>query len=663
MFPNFPHHSPELSPRRLRSAGLACALITFLAIPGFASSPKWIRISSGHFSVLTDGGEKKGREIDVRFEQLRAMFGQLLVRQKVHFSQPLDIIAVRSDEEYASVAPAAQGQLTAQTGFMISGPDRTYVVLDAADDQSWRYTVHDFAHLLLDDNYPPTQGWFDEGFAEYFSSIQLDGKTVQIGGDPELAVAQANVLGIQRDARSAPKSLVDLLSNPVWLSIPDLFTTQHSGSFRQEGTHHTIFYAQSWITVSYLINHNKLAQTGTYFDLVENEHLPIEQAIQQAYGMTPTQLDQAVKDYFKEISPQLEQAQANVKNSSSNADSALREGPAPVQAADVGATITDIPEADAHALIAELQVRLPEHREAGIKAAQSIIADIKTEDSIAHRTLGWVAIEKNDSETASDELKKALQLDPNDAWSRYYLSYMRYRNAKFNGQYFVGMANLMQDMRLVVDWNPDFAEAYNMLAMARLEGGGTNSALEAMRFAIQLSPRNQLYLLNLSRIYTAGNKWDEATALLQRLAKSKNAQIASSAKQSLQDLPTLRKYGILPQDAETQNSAPETASAASTDDNSDADHSEQAPAPPKPDHRPVKFLKGKLVAVDCSSAPAALVTVTEGRRTLKLHTYNYKDVALVGADAFSCAWKNIPVSINYKPGGHMDGDLVSIELP
>jgi len=38
---------------------------------------------------------------------------------------------------------------------------------------------------LLNYNYPPLR-MFDEGLAEYFSSIRVDNKQVEIGGDPEL---------------------------------------------------------------------------------------------------------------------------------------------------------------------------------------------------------------------------------------------------------------------------------------------------------------------------------------------------------------------------------------------------------------------------------------------------------------------------------------------
>jgi hypothetical protein len=76
----------------------------------------------------------------------------------------------------------------------------------------------------------------------------------------------------------------------------------------------------------------------------------------------------------------------------------------------------------------------------------------------------------------------------------------------------------------------------------------------------------------------------------------------------------------------------------------------------------LQFLKGKLVSVDCTQAPAAIVTVVAGTKTLKLRTGNYKSLTLVGADEFSCDWQNRAVDVNYKAGGKASGDLVSLEL-
>src|SRR5256714_11491521 len=120
---------------------------------------------------------------------------------------------------------------------------------------------------------------------------------------------------------------------------------------------------------------------------------------------------------------------------------------------------------------------------------------------------------------------------------------------------------MMQDLRAVLDWNPEMAEAYSMLAMARVEGGGVNSAMEAIRAAIQLSPRNEGYLLNMAQIYMAGKKWDAATALLERLKASEDPQIARAARKNLDDLPTLKKYGLMPQQTVTAAKAENSTSA------------------------------------------------------------------------------------------------------
>src|ERR1700688_3469642 len=135
--------------------------------PARSDEPHWIRVNSSHFSVVTDADEKHGHDVAVRFEQMRAVFGQLLSRNRINMSEPLDIIALRNDEEYSKIVPSRQGQGMG-TGFFISGEDRNYFVLNLSKEESWRAISRDFALVFLNCNYPPTQAWFDEGFAEYF---------------------------------------------------------------------------------------------------------------------------------------------------------------------------------------------------------------------------------------------------------------------------------------------------------------------------------------------------------------------------------------------------------------------------------------------------------------------------------------------------------------
>jgi hypothetical protein len=218
---------------------------------------KWIRVSSAHFSVLTDAGDEKGREVSLRLEQMRDIFAQLFRKTKLQLAEPLDVIALKSDEEYIRVAPLRQGQPISAPGFFLPGEDRNYIVLDLSADGSWRAVSREFARLLLSFNYPPTQDWFDEGFAAYFSSLDLHDSQAQIGGDPAQNLPWDRSLPGQSSADS--KSFVELL-NRQWPAMPDLFAMRQSPS-----GYPPMFYAQSWIVMHYLLNQNKLSEAGTYF--------------------------------------------------------------------------------------------------------------------------------------------------------------------------------------------------------------------------------------------------------------------------------------------------------------------------------------------------------------------------------------------------------------
>jgi tetratricopeptide (TPR) repeat protein len=647
---------------RLLLLALFCAGNLSSASPARSPEVKWMRVNSAHFSILTDGGEKNGREVSLRLEQMRDIFAQLFLRTKLQLSEPLDVIALKSDEEYIRVAPLRQGQPISAPGFFLSGEDRNYIVLDLSAGNSWRAVSHDFARMLLHFNYPPTQEWFDEGFAQYFSSLHLEDTQASIGGDPMQNVPWDRVLPGQSSAASDPaKSFVELLNRP-WLPMPDLFTMR-AGS----AGYPPMFYAQSWMVMHSLLNQNKLSEAGTYFGLVKIKKVPVEQAIQQAFGMSAEQFGQAVKDYFHSL-PRLSQPPQKTNPQSANSSgNDAHQFPAPLGAGDVGSSIQDVPDAQARALLAEMSLRLPEHRAPAGKDLKSIVGDSITDNAVAHRALAWASMERKEFEPAGVELARAAELDARDPWVRFYLALLKFRYAQSSKQPLQGVSNMIQDLLAVLDWNPEFAEARNLLALARLQGGGIRSAKESIEVAIKLSPCNEQYLLNLAQIELAAKQWDEATLLFDRLKGSLDPQIAQAARQGLEDLPILKQYGVLPQSGGSPgagSSAHPTSHSDETEAQKDAgsDQSEAAPAEPTLDTRKTQFLRGKLISVDCSQDPVAIVTIRTSSRTMKLRTSNYKSLLTVGAEEFSCQWANRPVVVNYKAGGKTDGDLVSVEL-
>ena len=658
----------------VRFAARGVALLTLLSLvlphPGFAKDePKWIEVHSTHFSVLTDGSEKRGREVALRMEQMRSVFGQLILKDKLKMPVPITVVALKSDKQYGLIAPAKQSMAA---GFYVPGSDRVYIVLNLFEADPWQAVAHPLAHYLLNFNYPPAQGWFDEGLAEYFGSIHI-GKQVEIGGDPELQPEWHEDIfdEIRRDSKK-PQSLTQLLSSPVWLSMADLFTMKHDSSGMREGTHNTLYYAQSWMGVHYLANKNKMPEVGTYFDLALNQKVPVEKAVVQAFDMSPEQMEQAVKTYFNTLSAlgiALDQSKKPVGNP---VDIQQPDHFAiPFDADDIGIAVSPVKDEEARAVIDDVMARVPEHRDQALHDLRQLTEDPKDNEA-AHRGLAWDDIRQKRFDVAADELDKATELNPRDPWIWYYRSALKYQKAQATRQEMQGLANMMQDLRAVADWYPELADAYNMLAMARVEGGGFASALEAQRMATALAPRNLEYQFNLGQIYVAGKKWDLARDVFTRLKAGPDRAAAAAAKQQLDDLETLQKYGVRPQRAgesaapagaastpSAGKSAPAVAASSAEDEDADA---APKPAPPKPGTTgPVQFLKGKIVSSDCSKTPEATVTILNGMTTYKMHASDYKSLLVIGEDQFSCDWKNRVVSVNYRAVGKHEGELVSIE--
>jgi Tetratricopeptide repeat len=415
-----------------------------------------------------------------------------------------------------------------------------------------------------------------------------------------------------------------------------------------------------------------MSDLGKYFGLVEIQKVPVEQAIQQAFGMSAAQLDHEVKTYFHSLTSLSNALEASKQPNAPKIPQAVYQTPLPFSVDDVGTSSKSILLAEGQALVGEMALRIPERRQQAFDQLQKLAADPKTETVVAHRALAWAHVQKGDTSSAFEELNAAVQLNVSDPWTRFGMALASYHSGE-KGARVQGLANMMESLHIVIDEYPDFAEAYNMLGWARLTGGGANAALESMKQAVQLSPRNEEYQLRLARAYLAAKKFDDATETLEHLKQSQNPRIAQAASKDLEDLPFLKKYGVPPAEAAVsakqssvtapnQDSANDSEKGDAIDTGSSSPSRSSANTKTAIDKRPVKFMKATLLSVDCSKAPTAVLSVSQGSKVVKLRAPDYKSVAVIGAPSFSCAWKRIAVNVNYRAGVGF-GDLVSIEIP
>src|SRR5574340_1020869 len=90
-----------------------------------SESGTWVEVQSPHFTVVTNAGEKAGRQVGGRFEQIRAVFQMTFPTLKVDPDAPIVVLAVKSHKDFLALGPASwiqKGELK-RAGYFLKSQD------------------------------------------------------------------------------------------------------------------------------------------------------------------------------------------------------------------------------------------------------------------------------------------------------------------------------------------------------------------------------------------------------------------------------------------------------------------------------------------------------------------------------------------------------------
>ncbi len=590
----------------------------------FAGEPQWVEVRSPNFSVVTDAGEKRGREVAMRFEQMRAVFGALMTKANVNLPIPLQIVAFRNTKEMRQVAPLFNGKPTQVAGLFQGGTDRSFIMLDMSVENPWTVVFHEYAHELMNGNLQgEVDPWFQEGFAEYFSSIEVDSKQARVGKVPNDEYVILQQLGTMK--------------------IVDLFRVQqNSQTYNESGDHRSTFYAESGMLMHYIYDNQLMPKVAVYFDLEENKHVRVEDAIQQAFGMSAPQFDKALRSYVT--------------------SERYRYYPIPNPANISSGNYAAIPltTAAGNAVLADIHLHSRDYQERAVSEFQEILKS-DPKNGAACRGLGYAYLQKQDFKQAAEYFKRASQLDSKDPRVHYYSALLMVRENGFgNG---VDLPSITTELETSIGLDPKFADSYAMLAFAQSTAGDAGKAIVTLKKALAISPRNENYIFNLANLYLADRQPEQAIALLQSLHVADNPALASSVSATLAQARQFRQM----QQAGTEQ--PDSGMVLLHRDNSAGEAHPPIttglagnPVKVEANAGPAKFIRGTLTNVDCSKSPLATLTVVSGAKTWKMNVVDRNHLILIGADQFSCDWHKQKVALNYREAADGEGNVFSLEL-
>lgn len=586
-----------------------------------AADSGWLEVRSEHFRVLTDAGEKNGCQIAEHFEQMHAAFGLLFGREKINEPVPLQIIAFRNTKELRQYSPIFHGKVVDVAGFFVRGEDKNFVAIDMSRENSWEIVMHEYAHVLLNSNYMPTAPWFDEGFAEFFSSMKVADIDVQVGA----VIPEARAL-----LQGKKLSLLDLLQ-----------VQHHSETYYEKGQRRDMFYAESWLVVHYLFDTGQVPKAVQYFALTNTQKVPVPEAVQSAFGMPVSQLEKVILDYLRADTVKVKRY--TFKHPIVTSHEAMGRPLDPLEA---------------RAQLADLHLHEEEYGALAVKEFEAVVREDPNQVE-AQQGLGYAYLRERNFAKATEHLQAAVRLGSKDPRVYFYTAVLLQEQDPAA----MGSPELAQNLRRAIELDPQYADACALLGVSLLNSGSYAEAEANLARAVSLSPRNDMYRLNYAISLLDERKVAEAKTALSFIVHSSTPQVADQVAQMLQQINRYESRPAPEVAVERRSSpAPDVAVGRRSTPKPEAEgpsgYEPTVPAAPAK----VGYLKGTLVDVDCSTPPLAVLTVTSAGKTWKMKVANSDHVVLIGADKFSCLWSHKKVALNYSPTAANEGRVISVEI-
>ncbi len=252
------------------------AVSSATGLPG--PKQRWIELRTPNFAFFSHVGESATRTIASDLEELHAVLGRF---SSLELASPVPtyIYVFRNDRDFSPYKPLHEGRPSSVSGHFSPRHDGNYIAIDGnARRDATGIVYHEYVHYVVANNLPGIPLWFEEGLAELYSSLRITGDKVQFGfADPFHLV-------LLRSSRLIP--------------LDELLAADHHSPLYNERDRKSMFYAQSWALVHYLLvgSDERRNQTQAFLDLVLADMPPTE-ALTRAFETDLEDLEKELRLY------------------------------------------------------------------------------------------------------------------------------------------------------------------------------------------------------------------------------------------------------------------------------------------------------------------------------------------------------------------------------
>ncbi len=481
---------------------LACGI---LALSGFpASTPAlpdpdtpWIEVRTTNHRLISSAPEKRVVELARRLEVVRQVLHTAHPRLAVDPPQPCTIFVFKNNRAFTPYKLRNKGRPASLDGMFIGHRDASYIALPAGPSVV-RAIQHEYLHLFLRGNGVTLPAWYDEGMAEFYSTLAIRQDRVRLGRPPFGHVERLGAHGF------VPAE--ELLAVP-----PESHGDRH-------GMLQSAFYAQCWALVHYLM-------LGT-------EHGPEQLARfpEESLGAGLPELTRNLVRYVR-------------WGTGGRQDVAIDRS-----ALDLSVSVRALSRAESLAALGDLlahsqQQQLPDaeaHLRAALRADPGCAA--------AHRALGLVCLRREHYSAAIEHLERALELDPGDAVASLYLGESFLRRIAGGESRDRLLEPALRALERSNRQDPSLIEARAMYGKALLQAEDCSAGLSVLKSTWKRLPGRMDVAHDLAVMLALCNRESEAQEMVENVLEGHaDPELLASARDGLMLLPTRAALKLIEQ--------------------------------------------------------------------------------------------------------------------
>lgn len=562
----------------------------------------WVSVRTKNFFMVGNASEKDIRNVALKLEQFRAVFIRVFPGIKFNTPVPTTVMVFKSHDSYKPFAPSAN-----TAGHFQAGQDVNYIALSSEERgrlDAFTVIFHEYTHLLVNNTFENAPAWFDEGLAEYYS-------TFSITNDQKVVIG-----------RNVGNHVLLLRQNKM-LPLRTLFEVDHKSPHYNEANKKSIFYAQSWALMHYLIIGKEGRNKQLEKFLISLDRMPREQAFQQAFEMSYEEMEKELRNYvrqdrFNELLGHFEQKLQ----------------------LDSSAQATPLTEAEAQAYLGDL---LLHSRRADAEKYLKKALELDPNLGMAHASMGMLRFYEGKTDEARANLERAVAGNSQNYLAHYYYAFTlsRQRPGDTAASYTPEqLAKIREHLQRAIALRPDYPEPYSLLAFVSLiSGKGVDEAIVSMKRILAESPGRHDFALMLAQLYLNKQEYKMARPLLEQVVKSNAAdEVCRGAEQLLGQLNAFEKQLAEFEAAKAAAAERRESSGRDTASGPAISANQTTPAPPSDPSAYLREalrtpaagetqLQAKLIRIECD-AKGMIFVLQAAAGELRLRATGFDDIEL-----------------------------------